>query len=84
MHAPEHATEERPEVLPKSPAGQGVQLEAPAAEKVPAIQERQVASEAAPVTEEAVPAGQAVALMELKGQKKPAGHVEQLKAPATE
>ena len=72
MHAPEQAGEERPLVLPKTPAGQGVQVEAPAAEYVPAAQGRQVAREDAPVTEEAVPAGQAVALTELKGQYEPA------------
>ena len=72
MHAPEHAGEVRPLVFPNTPAGHAEHVEAPAPEYVPAAQGRQVALEEAPVTEEAVPAGQAVALIEFKGQYDPA------------
>ena len=75
LQAPEHAGEVRPAALPYTPAGQGLQLDAPAKEKVPGRHLAHVALEAAPMAALAVPAGHCMALMELKGQNAPAGHI---------
>ena len=68
LQLPEHAEELRPGALPKTPAGQGLQVAAPSAEKVPGRHCTQSVKESAPVAALAVPAGQSVALMENRGQ----------------
>ena len=67
--------------LPKQ-AGQRVQADAPAGEKVLGGHGAQVALEAAPVAAEEVVGGQSVALREKGGQKVPAGQEMQLIALA--
>ena len=58
LQSPEHPGEGRPGALPNTPAGQRLQVAAPAAEKAPGGHCTQVALEAAPVAALAVPAGQ--------------------------
>ena len=72
LQSPEHPGEGRPGALPNTPAGQRLQVAAPAAEKAPGGHCTQVALEAAPVAALAVPAGQGVGCKEERGQKWPA------------
>ena len=69
LQLPLHADEARPAALPYTPAGQRLQVEAPALEKRPGEHGVQVELEAAPVAALAVPAGQGVASTEKGGQK---------------
>ena len=74
LQAPLQAEVVRPAALPYTPAGQGLQTEAPAPEKRPGEHGAQVALEAAPVAALAVPGGQGEGVTEESGQNPPAGH----------